>query len=134
MKFLRGAQVDLQPRTGGALAGVSIESAVAAVAADLAARMPDVFELRRARAAAAAASAASWEAAGGEGPAGAVLLPTWVALLQELERWNVVRWNPSLRVQTVFQQPTLDACVASCGAASDEATWLVSRPQCYCAP
>ena len=99
--------MDLQPTSGGALAGAASEAAVAAVAEDLTARMPGAFDLQRARAAALAAepgrsgggSGSSEEA----GEAGG-LPPTWVALLQELERWNTVRPMPFLHVVCMGSQ------------------------------
>lgn len=87
-------QVDLQPISGGALAGAASEAAVAAVAEDLTERMPGAFDLQRARAAALAAEPGrNGGGSGGPGEAGG-LPPTWVALLQELERWNTVRPMP----------------------------------------
>ena len=85
-------QVDLQPASGGALAGAASEAAVAAVAEDLTARLPGVFDLTRARAAALAGEPGGSGGSGEPEQAGG-LPPTWVALLQELERWNTVRMH-----------------------------------------
>lgn len=84
-------QVDLQPTSGGALAGAASEAVVAAVAEDLTARMPGAFDLQRARAAAPAVEPGRNGGGSGEPGEADGLPPTWVALLQELERWNSVR-------------------------------------------
>jgi dynein heavy chain len=64
--------IDLQPRVGRAAGGISREVLVAGVARDIAAKIPEPFDLPL--------------LAKGMG----VPTPTQVVLLQELERWNGV--------------------------------------------
>lgn len=142
LKWCERVQVDLQPAAGGALAGAATEAAVGAVAADLAARMPGAFDLHRVRAAAQAhsQSAAGLYAAaacardgkevlgngadGSGGHDGGGLSPTWVVLLQEVERWNTARTQrpdaacPALPVEPRSQDP---CCCLSLGTGGDRA-------------
>lgn len=99
--------VDLQPRVGAAAGGISREAFVGSVASDIAAKIPEPFDVPL--------------LAKGLG----VPMPTQVVLLQELERWNGVLQAMSISLKEL--QRALSGEVGCCsGLASTSLHCLIS--------
>lgn len=102
--------VDLQPRVGHAAGGVSREAVVSGVAHDIAARLPEQFDL-------------PLLAKGMGAPT-----PTEVVLLQELARWNGVLDTMSTSLREL-QRALSGGCQVQRGCRCDRAAHLNSYAQ-----